>query len=79
MKGLSTGRISVNEMNDRSMDNQIHGGAHVLELQIACIEALFPNDTRIAAQFPVELVVADINGVNPGRPSLQQAVGEAAG
>jgi len=47
--------------------------------QRAGVQALMDDDARVLAQFPSELTMTDINGVNPARAALQQHVGKPAG
>ncbi len=46
---------------------------------MARVRSLHRDDARIGADALVKDAVADIDGVDPGRAALQQAVGEAAG
>ena len=47
--------------------------------EVAGVEFLADDDARIAADFPVELRVAHIDGADFGRAVLEQAIGETAG
>jgi len=46
-------------------------------LEVAGVDALGGDDAGVLADFPVELAVADIVGVDAGGTVLQEAVGEA--
>ena len=46
---------------------------------MAGVHPLVDDDARILPQFPGELAMSDIDGVNPRRAARQQHVGKAAG
>ena len=65
-------------------EGEVHDGeadffADVLGLHVAGVELLFDDDAGIGAQFPDEVVGADVHGVDTGGTALEQAIGETAG
>ena len=59
-------------------DRQIDWLAEIGQFEISGVEAFVHDDARIAAQLPVELAGADVDGMDARRAVLQQAIGEAA-
>jgi 3-deoxy-7-phosphoheptulonate synthase len=65
-------------------EGEIHHGepdalANVRGGHVTGVELLLDDDAGVVAEFPDELVGADIDGVDAGGTALKQAVGEAAG
>lgn len=53
--------------------------AEVIGGEVAGVEAFAGEDAGVAAEFPDELVGADVDGMNAGGAFLKEAIGKAAG
>jgi len=60
-------------------DNEIDRLVNILGLQVPGVQAFSGDDAIIPPQIGMELIVADIDGVDLGCSVLEQAVGEAPG
>ena len=77
--GTIAGRIRVTEIKLTSHTARSTGSPIRSQGQMAGVDSLVHDHARIVAQLPVELSMADIEGVHAGGSVLQQAIGEAAG
>ncbi len=75
-------RQNVLQRNERHVDRHQSERPgldwQVLRSEPPRVGAFDDDDPWVGANLPVELVVADVEGDNPGRAALQQHVGEAA-
>lgn len=77
--GKGAGQDEV-EGDEGDIDNDDGGGfSGVGKGEVAAIEFFPGDDAGILAQFPGELVRADIEGVDAEGAALEEAIGEAAG
>ena len=73
-------RKDIGERNEGQIHHrEMHFFADVLRRHEAGVELFFDDHAWVVAQFPDQLVGADIHGMDAGGAALQQAVGEATG
>ena len=58
---------------------EVEFGRIIGRLEIARVHAFLDHHSRIVAKLPVDLSMSDIDGLNPGRAALQQAIREPSG
>ena len=73
------GRMSVAGNEAYITDREIDGLPYIGRFQIAGIDAFVHDYARVIAQLPIELPGAHVDGMNPSRARLEQAVRKAAG
>ena len=71
--------MMVSEMNDTSATAIAMGSGMSSRVRWRALELFAHDDSRVAADAPVELAVADIHRPHARRAVLEQAIGEAAG
>ncbi len=76
---LKDSRYDDSEGNKRNVDrDEVDRLADGFKGQVANVGPFDDSNARVLSQFPSQLAIADIDGVNLARTVLEQAVGEAA-
>ena len=74
------GRQDVQQRDERKIHHgQIDLFSDVIDGESSAVKILSGVDARVIAQFPDELVGADVEGVDGGGAALEQAVGKSSG
>ena len=77
--GSTAGSTCLSEMKLTSITTHVHRLGQVGVGSGAARSPARGDDPRVLAQLLVQLAMADVDGVDPAAPCLEQAVGEAAG
>lgn len=80
LERFERGRENEGERDEGDIGHDdVHGLGEVLGFHVADVEIFSGDDSGVAAEFPDQLIGADIVGIDAARAVLKQAVGKAAG